>query len=136
MKTCRKCKIEKPLADFRRKARNLDGLDWKCRLCVREQAKSQPWYQSLDRRSKRLWDKFRITVEQYEEMLAAQGGVCRICSGTERDEFRLLAVDHDHVTGKVRGLLCTKCNVAIGLLDDDPDRAMALALYLEHHRKQ
>jgi len=73
--------------------------------------------------------KYGITAEQYEEMNRLQGGRCLICGqaerGTRRGIPKTLAVDHDHDTGEIRGLLCSKCNTAIGLLDDDPKRASA-----------
>jgi hypothetical protein len=67
--------------------------------------------------------KYGITVEQYDEMLALQGDRCAICriSSAEHVKTRqqILAVDHDHKTGKVRGLLCTQCNTALGLFRDN-----------------
>lgn len=58
-------------------------------------------------------------VEWMGEMLAAQGGTCAIC-GKECDIHRNLAVDHDHESGKVRGLLCQNCNVGLGHFKDNP----------------
>jgi hypothetical protein len=58
-------------------------------------------------------------------MRADQGGECAICG--------LVGVDHDHATGAVRGILCFRCNAAIGQLDDEPDRARGLAEYLARH---
>lgn len=63
---------------------------------------------------------FGITPEQYEAMLKAQDGVCATCSKPCKTN-RWLCVDHDHDTGMIRGLLCSKCNTAIGLLNDDVD---------------
>lgn len=65
-------------------------------------------------------------------MLEAQGGVCAICR--RPSDPAPLHVDHDHRTGAIRGLLCSPCNTAIGLLGDDPDRMMAAAAYLREHR--
>lgn len=71
-----------------------------------------------------------MTLEDFERKLASQGGGCAICGTTTA---RVDNVDHDHATGKVRGILCFRCNAAIGQLDDDPRRARALADYLELH---
>lgn len=60
--------------------------------------------------------KFGINVNQYQLMLKEQNGACYICNTSES---RDLAIDHCHTTGKVRGLLCSKCNTALGLLKDD-----------------
>jgi len=68
-------------------------------------------------RKKRLWDLYRMTPSEYSALLAKQNGVCAICGG--HDKNRVLAVDHDHKTGKVRGLLCAACNSALERLDND-----------------
>lgn len=80
---------------------------------------------------------FGITLEEYEAMLKAQNDVCAICKGPEV-EFRLgkllsLAVDHCHASGKVRGLLCTACNVGIARFRDNPTAMRAAADYVELH---
>jgi len=80
------------------------------------------------RREHHLTNAYGITLEDYDALLATQGGVCVIChNGTDEP----LHVDHDHTTGKVRGLLCSNCNTGIGLLKDDPVRLRAAADYLE-----
>jgi hypothetical protein len=61
---------------------------------------------------------YGITLEDYNEMFSAQDGKCAICSGGPNGEKRL-CVDHCHSTGKVRGLLCDKCNVGLGRFNDD-----------------
>lgn len=80
----------------------------------------------------RLATNYGISEEEYATLLAQQGGKCAACGGDNslnRQSTRLF-VDHDHVTGKIRGLLCHSCNVAAGLLKDDPERALRLAEYL------
>lgn len=76
----------------------------------------------------RLKRNFGITVEQYDKLLHEQGGVCAICKSKGK---RLLGVDHCHGTGKVRGLLCHSCNIALGLLKDSIPSARAAVSYLE-----
>lgn len=68
-------------------------------------------------KNRKLLQKFGITLEQYKDMLTEQNGLCKICGNPEIIEGRGLAVDHNHVTGKVRGLLCFKCNVTIGHIE-------------------
>ena len=85
-------------------------------------------------RAANLRRAYGITVEDYEAMHAAQGGVCAIC-GSESNYYKAgalcaLAVDHDHETGKVRGLLCNHCNRAIGMLKDDADVIERAASYV------
>lgn len=65
-----------------------------------------------------LKKKFGISVEQYDNMLIAQNGVCAICHGLNGNKHNL-AVDHDHKTGAIRQLLCQRCNTSIGLLEED-----------------
>lgn len=66
----------------------------------------------------------------YERLLSEQNGKCAICGGGPNGAGKRLHVDHCHNSSKVRGLLCGKCNTAIGLLNDDPERAEAVAAYL------
>jgi len=76
--------------------------------------------------------KYGITVEQYDAMLAAQGGVCAIC-GREPNPNISLHVDHDHETGALRGLTCFRCNQAMGAFGEDPRLLRAAADYLLEH---
>jgi hypothetical protein len=93
-------------------------------------------------RKARLMRRYGITVEQYEEMYAKQGGACALC-GTKQ---KVLSVDHDHTCCKsqedrddktpacgkcVRGLLCVRCNTALGTLGDTPEALMKVQIYLE-----
>jgi hypothetical protein len=77
---------------------------------------------------------YGVTPDQYEQMMLGQDGRCAICRSEEwPGKGNRPHVDHDHATGKVRGLLCGKCNVGLGNLDDDPARLRAAAAYLEAH---
>ena len=80
------------------------------------------------RLAKRL-KTYGISVEDYERMLALQNGACAICK--KKPKRRLLCLDHCHRTGKLRGLLCGKCNSGLGFYDDDPIRTQAAADYLK-----
>jgi len=83
-----------------------------------------------------LKSRYGITYDDYLEMFEVQGGVCAICGEPETakkkksDEPRLLAVDHDHETGEVRGLLCTGCNQGLGNFKDSVYNLQAAAKYL------
>lgn len=77
--------------------------------------------------------KYGLTSIQYAEMLGAQHGVCAVCNKPEASKSRRhLTVDHDHKTGKVRGLLCSKCNTALGLLGDNTMLVDALGRYVHN----
>ncbi len=75
--------------------------------------------------------QYGLTVEQFEERLASQGNRCAICRTDEVPTRGNWSVDHDHVTGKVRGILCHGCNVALGHFKDDPALLLAAIHYLE-----
>ena len=76
-----------------------------------------------------LLSTFGLTLEEYDEMLAAQGGVCQLC-GRPPTEGISLHIDHNHETGDIRGLLCFRCNNALGDFDDSPERLMSAVAYL------
>ncbi|KKL55357.1 hypothetical protein LCGC14_2256180 [marine sediment metagenome] len=71
--------------------------------------------------------KYGLTPEQYDRLYAAQGGCCALCDTHKRD-CRDLDIDHDHVTGRIRGLLCRRCNLSLGLIEKDGDIAKTLAM--------
>lgn len=82
----------------------------------------------LDRRYSSIYG---LTLEEYGSLFVAQAGACAICKRHEDlPGAGLLVVDHDHATGKVRGLLCSKCNAAIGLLGDSVRNLASAILYL------
>ena len=100
-----------------------------------EKAKALGRKQAQNRRFR----KHGLTKEEYDKILKSQGYVCAACDNppvtssvrpgaNKYDDF---VIDHDHVTGKVRGLVCTNCNVALGMIRDNPETARKLAAYLE-----
>lgn len=102
-----------------------------CQPCADKEARqkrpTRP--QNEDRyRDWRYRRAYGISLEQYNEMLEAQDGRCAVCA--EPPSIQRLHVDHDHRTGRVRGLLCMPCNRAIGNLKDDPERVKRLLEYL------
>jgi hypothetical protein len=79
---------------------------------------------------------FGITAEQYDALLIAQNNSCAICT-THQSELKFrLAVDHCHATGRIRGLLCPHCNVALGHLKEDVNLMNAMIQYTLKHKKQ
>jgi uncharacterized Zn finger protein (UPF0148 family) len=92
------------------------------------------WYRENEARAYATHIKYHygITIEEREHLLALQGGHCAICPRKDCDiKGRRLHVDHCHKTNRVRGLLCTRCNLAIGQMEDDPERLRRAADYLE-----
>jgi hypothetical protein len=126
LKLCRFCDTVKPFAEFGRHPNCHLGIANKCKPCMKEFNRKNAW----------LRHGINITVEQFDAMLKRQRSRCAIC-GVKQDG-RSLDVDHDHVTGQVRGLLCRPCNMTIvpmaeRLVDDVVVRS-ALR-YLESHRQ-
>lgn len=125
-KKCFGCEIEQPIGEFHQAKNSADGRDYRCRTCKSAASPPDPygnWVRML------RW-KFGIAPEDYERMLVAQGGVCAICEQPPNRQRVRLDIDHDHQTGEIRGLLCSECNRAIGLLRDRPIVAAKAARYL------
>lgn len=88
------------------------------------------------RRAAALRRSYGMTLDEYEVMIEKQNCQCAICGAYSWDLKGHLNVDHDHQTGKVRELLCGKCNAAVGLCNDDPNRLEKAAKYLRKHGKK
>ena len=90
-------------------------------------------------REAELMRTFGLTLHQYSSMLAEQGGVCAICACPETaighgGRVKHLAVDHDHNSGTLRGLLCSRCNLTIGRVEEDPGILLQMVAYLQRHK--
>lgn len=126
------CKQMKPLEDFHlRRRRGLEGRMDMCKACNSLRGKAYRAQHPDKKREYMLKYEYGISLERYQGLLQEQDGKCAIC----RMSTAKLGVDHDHMTGKVRGLLCFPCNSAIGLLKDDPEVTRAASEYLNRHRK-
>jgi hypothetical protein len=85
-------------------------------------------------------EKYGMTAAQYEAMFISQGGKCAVCGSDGSNHFSKygvpspLLIDHDHKTGKVRGLLCSNCNSALGQAHDNPELLEMLAEYLRREQ--
>lgn len=159
LKWCNQCKRLRPMGEFDRLARSVDGHANCCKSCKkaesaarrqrqmaedpelllqRDRDRAKKWRdarkgsESLFRREKNqdLLRDYGITLAQFESMLASQRYRCAICL-TLLHGRRAAHVDHDHKTGRVRGILCTHCNRGIGCLRDDPAALRRAARYLE-----
>ena len=129
MKKCARCGKVKSLDKFHKRARSKDGRASWCKKCIKEYRKG--YYNKSNYRRTFLKRKYGITLAEYDEMLEIQSGGCAICGKTPKEEGKHLAVDHNHETGNIRGLLCEDCNRAIGMLGEKPQRLRAATLYLE-----
>ena len=124
----------KAVAEARRAA---DPEKWKAQAAERMRRRRERWPEA----TKDAWlqQRYRISWAAFQALLKEQHGVCAICHRPETkkrrhsDEVRQLAVDHDHATGLIRGLLCFACNSGVGHLGDDPQRLESAARYLRKH---
>ena len=141
MKACADCGELKPLADYHRDARRPDGRVRQCKPCRKvyrarwyaanragQIAYAREWKRRNRDRIPHYLRKARhgLTRDQYEALVEEQAGRCAICP-REGD----LRVDHDHETGRIRGLLCDRCNRGLGFFADEPERLRAAAAYVE-----
>ena len=138
-KICASCKVEKVLQnDFYKqpptRKTNGEGYLHSCKECVLKRNR-----ESARKNKKRVWEnklkyRYGITVNEYENLLKIQGGCCSICKtknpSHKRKASNYFCVDHCHSTGKVRGLLCSTCNTALGLLEDSKDNLLEAVNYL------
>lgn len=149
MKHCKKCDTTKVLTEFYNDKKSSDGKSFYCKQCLK--ARASAWYKSNPERAKeqskkrvangghrssQIKRKYNFTQEQYDDMLIKQNGVCLICgTDTPGRNDKNFHIDHDHDTDRVRGLLCSNCNRAIGLLGDLSVNAYAAGDYLKSHNK-
>jgi hypothetical protein len=130
---CNACKSEKDVADFSPDKRKKSGLQGRCKDCQKNwRAQNEEWFMEW-----RFQKQYGISLSEYKKMEESQNGLCAIC---EQPEYRVdrrygkvrrLCVDHNHKTGAVRMLLCDDCNVAVGRLHEDPERAIRMFEYLQ-----
>jgi Recombination endonuclease VII len=118
----------------RRRRRRQTDPEHRDKLLARERKQSRA-RDSMSRRKHRLRCNYGISLEEYDAMLARQGGVCAICK-KKPAKGKPLCVDHCHVTGEVRGLLCHKCNSVLAFGNDDPDILRAAIAYLQAAREK
>lgn len=129
-KICCGCKSELAIDAFPRKSRP-GGVSSRCTFCTR-----------MASRDRHLKFRYGIADEEYFRMFENQKGLCAVCALPEKRinvvtrELRRLCIDHDHVTGVVRKLLCHDCNFGIRQFDDDPKRLRVAANYIESFREQ
>lgn len=102
----------------------------------KEKQRQSSWYQRNKEkiRNDNLLKRYGITPSQYDEMAKLQGNVCAICKKPETLFNGKLHVDHCHLTGKVRALLCSQCNTGIGKFNDDVTALRNAAEYIEKFR--
>lgn len=125
-KACNRCREVKSLDEFYPHTKTRDRRTTICKQCRREN-------DAVAVRNN--WAKYGLSREKYDAMVATSGGVCSICHGPEprlrkNGLPKSLSVDHCHDTGEVRGLLCSRCNTALGYFNHDAALLASAAAYL------
>ena len=158
-KFCSGCGETKAVTNFGKQKSRPDGVEYRCKKCMqdyRNKRYSNPRIKTKLLKSSATWReknpdsdankqlrrKYGITLEQYNNLFQLQNGLCGICGKSESTRRwkkthgnERLAVDHCHETGVVRGLLCFKCNTAIGSLGDNEEMVMRVIFYLTNSLK-
>lgn len=152
MKTCIECGTDSPLTDFRKgricnpcdnakrreKARTPEGKAATKKRNAKYHAKNRDkilLQQKMTSKDRMLQHRYGVSAEWFDATLEGQGGcaICQVSPGTEDVRF---CVDHDHDTGEIRGILCAKCNTAIGLLNDNRGIVFKAYQYLDSHENR
>jgi len=139
-KTCSKCGKKKNTNDFPRRGSSRDGLYAQCKTCkqradnLRNSTPRGKAIQRISGHKHRLRKKYGMTEQDYLEMFRRQNGKCAICSVSHLELNNPLCVDHNHVTGNVRGLLCDHCNNLLGRAKDSIAILDRAKWYLSHYQ--
>ena len=145
-KTCRKCGIEKDISEFQQRKSTKDGYRNECKVC--RAAYDATYYSKPENKERRLkiqskryhanpeafakrhrYLLYGILPSEVERLLEFQSDSCAICGESFNDHTS--HIDHDHFTGKVRGILCSNCNSALGLVHDNLNILGAMIVYLK-----
>jgi Recombination endonuclease VII len=134
LKTCTSCGVAKPKSVFNKQTVAKDGLAWQCRECSKKYGAA--YFRSVHGRAVHRMHgrrQFGIDMDEktWEELFESQGRVCAAC-GTSDPGYQW-ATDHDHSTGKVRGILCNFCNVRLVMAAEHPNFPKVLS-YLERFK--
>lgn len=135
MKECNICKETKPLDEFVKRSNRASGRQSYCKKC--HNIKSRDEYSSDRMKDYDLKKLYGISLDDYEQLFNEQEGSCKICSRhiseLNHGHKKNLCVDHNHDTGKIRGLLCDKCNRGLGLFCDDETMLLKAVDYLKNN---
>ncbi len=149
MKTCPTCKTTKESTEFYKNKSNKDGKHHQCRECClayqrnpiykeakKKQVKENAEYLKKARQTRHFQNTYGLSRLAYDNMRESQNYCCYICGLHETENHnKILCVDHNHDTGEVRKLLCSKCNRGLGLFNDSSGLLAKASQYLELYGK-
>lgn len=137
---CKSCKSKrsKTYRANNKKTISESGKKWYVSNKEKCAENSRKWHEKNigKKRDKHLKKTYGINLVEYTKMVCDQNGLCLICNNppTGSGRYEELFVDHDHVTGKVRGLLCNGCNTALGMVKESTDTLSNMIDYIKYHR--
>lgn len=126
MKQCAKCKQLKSLTSFHKK---LNGYHSYCKQCRSATERNSDTNRQASWASK-VKSKYGLTINEYNEMRESFES-CSICGSINK-----LVLDHNHTTGRLREFICSNCNLALGLLNEDPERMERMIAYVRKHERE
>jgi hypothetical protein len=143
---CRKCGIDKPIEDFPANGEKGTAIYHKrgtCKDCTNAYMRARNHHPDHhakyleSARNSRIKTSYGLSPDDFDALLLLQNGGCAICGAKYGRKIKdRLAVDHDHITGKVRGLLCAKCNRTLGMLTETPQTLRRMAEYIENSQEE
>lgn len=121
MRVCTKCKIEKQESEFHKRSRGKNGLNPECKSCRKIYADTRNSTIEMKKHHRKvaLKRRYGITSDEYDNKLKAQAYACAICGTDKPGGIGRFHIDHSHETGNVRGLLCNKCNLFLGIIENE-----------------
>lgn len=132
-KRCTKCKKVKSASEFHKNKNTKDGFTYWCKPCCRRG--QDRWIVKQPKgysKKYQIKTRYGITLEQHKEMYVQQNGCCAICD--KPIPYNKVHTDHQHSNGKVRALLCVRCNTMLGLVESAPELIQRIFKYIEKYK--
>jgi len=140
-RVCSKCGKEKSITEFSKRNSRKRGYQYACKDCCRKYRRKHKdksilynkeyWKNNKKRLSAYMkFYHYGVTPEDYDKLYKKQNGCCALCGRHQSELTKTLCIDHDHKTGKIRGLLCLSCNRGVGYLQDDAELCLKAYQYL------
>jgi hypothetical protein len=137
-KKCPHCNEIKDITEFRPDKKRLkdgNGVSSYCKTCTKKKDREK-YYSNLGRRTRhennRLKRMYGLSLEELEAKIVNQDNKCAICGEELVRSKNKTCLDHDHVTGKARGVICFKCNITIGFIEKTPELVKPILTYLDN----
>jgi len=133
-RTCMTCGVEKNILEFYMRDKKTGRRHSACKECDKARVKARHQANPERTRNNDLKRNYGITLQEHQEMYKNQNGLCAICKKEGDGKWKKLCVDHDHETGKVRQLLCRRCNMVLGQVYDNISLLEKHIKYLQKHK--